>query len=36
MLIVTSPAGRAGIEDPDVRRLVQTRFHQITDGEPYD
>ena len=36
MLIVTSPQVALGIEDPDVRRLVRTRFHQITDGEPYD
>ena len=36
MLIVTSPQIARGIADPDVRRLVCTRFHQITDGEVYD
>ena len=36
MLIVTSPQVALCIEDPDVRRLVQTRFHQITNGDPYD
>ena len=36
VFVVTSPQLALGIEDPDVRRLVWTRFHQITDGEAYD
>ena len=36
MLIVTSPQATLRIADPDVRRLVWTRFNQITDGEAYD
>ena len=36
MLIVTSPQIAMGIADPDVRRLVWTRFNQITEGEIYD
>src|SRR5687768_11269573 len=36
MLVVTSPEVALGIEDPDVRRLVWKRFHQITEGEVYD
>jgi hypothetical protein len=36
MLIVTSPQIAMGITDPDVRRLVWTRFHQITAGQAYD
>ena len=36
MLIVNSPQVALSIEDPDVRRLVWTRFHQISAGEIYD
>ena len=36
MLIVTSPQATLRIADPDVRRLVSLRFHQITAGEVYD
>jgi hypothetical protein len=36
MLIVTSPQVALSIEDPDVRRLVSMRLHQICGGEVYD
>ena len=36
MFVVTSPQIAMSIADPDVRRLVYTRFHQICAGEAYD
>jgi len=36
LIIVTSPLIALSIADADVRRLVLTRFNQITAGETYD
>jgi hypothetical protein len=36
VLIVNSPEVALSISDRDVRGVVWTRFHQITEGEVYD
>ena len=36
MLVLRDPALTKRIADPDLRRLVELRFAQICDGEPYD
>ena len=36
MLILRDPALVSSIVDPDVRSLVEQRFIEICDGEPYD
>lgn len=36
MLILLSPELAARIADAEIRRLVEVRFAQILDGEPYD
>ena len=36
MLRLHDPSALQLVEDPDVRRLMERRFSQILDGEPYD
>jgi len=36
MLILRSPESTSLIDHPDVRKLVERRFAQILDREPYD
>ena len=36
MLVLRDPSDAARIADPDVRRLIELRFAQITEGEPYE
>jgi hypothetical protein len=35
MLFIRGPDQACRIDDPDVRRLVERRFAEICDGEPY-
>ena len=36
MLVLRSPDDASRIADPDIRKLVQLRFAQVSAGEPYD
>ena len=36
MICIRGPGQARRIEDPDIRRLVQQRFAEICNGEPYD
>lgn len=36
MLRLHDPSSLDRVTDPDVRRLIELRFAQILDGEPYD
>ena len=36
MLTLTDPASTTAIADPDIRAIVDCRFEEITDGEPFD
>ena len=36
MLTLTDPAATTAIPDADIRNLVDSRLHEITDGEPFD
>lgn len=36
MRFIRGPDQVRGIEDPDIRRLVEERFAQVCNGEPYD
>lgn len=36
MIVLRDPTAVSRIADPDIRSLVEQRFTEITDGEPYD
>ena len=36
MLLIRGPDQARRISDPDIRRLVEQRFAEVCDGEPYD
>ena len=36
MIRIRGPDQARRIDDPDIRQLVEQRFHEICNGEPYD